>query len=148
MKEKDKSYCEFCGNLIPEDDENQWWFLVDGVTKHYCSYCEDYMNNVQRITNKRIDYCKRNNKYYEPEKVIKMVESYFKNKNGNINISFVNNGQYGEDAINAPITKDGIAIGVITDVNKDKVKGYIWENYMPIVTELHEGVVHSFEIVC
>lgn len=115
--------------------------------KHYCSDCEAHMNNVQRIANKRIDYCKRNNKYYEPEKVIKMVESLFKNKNGNINISFANNGQYGEDVISAPITKDGMAIGVITDVNEEEVKGYIWERYMPIVTELCENKISSFEII-
>lgn len=49
--------------------------------------------------------------------------------------------------IGTPIIKDGIPVGYITDVSEKEVAGLIWDIYMPIITNLLEDKVSSFEIV-
>lgn len=79
---------------------------------------------------------------------IEEIESLHKDCHGNFRISFDNNFGYDESLVKAPITKDGKPIGVITDVTPEKVEGFIWERYMPIVAELnHNQKPVSFEIV-
>ena len=76
-----------------------------------------------------------------------MIESLYRNNNGNMKISFRNDSQYNKDIIGLPIIKDNSPVGVIIDVDDREVKGVVWNRCMPIITEMYEGKVSSFEIV-
>lgn len=77
-----------------------------------------------------------NGEYYDAYDLMKLIESLHKDCHGNFKISFDNNFGYDESLVKSPITKDGKPIGVITSVTSEKVEGFIWERYMPIVAEL------------
>lgn len=143
----DKSYCDYCGKYIPENDKNQLWFAVDNFVRHYCSCCASYGEYVQKTVERKIKFYKLSNRYYETGHVFKMVEALHKNKIGKMKISFANNFNYSRDIIGSPIIKDDAAVGVITDVNRKEVTGYIWNRYMPVVAEIYEDKSVSFEIV-
>lgn len=62
-----------------------------------------------------------------------------------INIGFKNNHHYDKSAINAPITYQGNAVGVITDVNNTHVFGILHTDILPeISVDTHKVV--SFEL--
>lgn len=143
----DKSCCDYCGKHIPESDKNQLWFAVDNFVRHYCSCCASCGEYVQKTVERKIKFYKLSNRYYETEHIFQVVEALHKNKVGNIKISFANNFNYGKDIIGSPIIKDDVAVGVITDVNRKEVTGYIWSIYMPVVAEIYEDKSVSFEIV-
>ena len=142
-----KIHCDFCGTYIPEDDENQLWFMVDNFMRHYCSKCSKHADDVRRTVERKINYYKSNHIFYEAEHVFKMVESLYKSGNGSMRISFENRFNYNENMIGTPIIKDDIPVGYITEVSEKEVTGLIWDKYMPIITNLLENKVSSFEIV-
>ena len=62
-----------------------------------------------------------------------------------INIGFKNNHHYDESVINAPITYQGNAVGVITDIDNTYVFGILRADILPeISVDTHKAV--SFEI--
>jgi len=142
-----KTHCDFCGANILKDDENQFWFMVDNFMRHYCGNCSSHGDNIQRIVSRKVKYYQSNNQYYEIEHIFKMIESLYRNNNGNMKISFRNDSQYNKDIIGLPIIKDNSPVGVIIDVDDREVKGVVWNRCMPIITEMYEGKVSSFEIV-
>ena len=143
-------YCHFCNvDMTDDKSDKQFWFNVDDIQRHYCGKCgKAYGQSIFDEVFKRINRLKKEDKYYDTYKEIKLVETLHKNRIGNFKICFDNNYNYDKDLIKAPILKDGKPIGVITDVTPEKVEGFIWERYMPIVAELnHDQKPMSFEIV-
>ena len=122
----DKYHCHFCGAYIPEDDEDQLCFMVDNSVRHYCFKCSKHADSVRRSVERKISYYKSNHIYYEIDYVFKMVESLYKNDNGNIRISFENRFNYNENMIGTPIIKDDNPVGYITNINEKEVIGLIW----------------------
>lgn len=145
--DKNKNNCDFCGDYIQEDDENQLYFMVDNSIRHYCSKCSKHVDNVREAVERKINYYKSNHIYYEINHVFKMIESLYKHGNGSMKISFENRFNYNENMIGTPIIKDNIPVGYISDVNEKEITGFIWDKYMPIITNLLEDKVSSFEIV-
>lgn len=145
--EGNKKYCDFCGKYIPDDDMEQIYFVIDDVIRNYCSECACHAEEVRKGVERKINYFKSNGMYYEIEHVFKVIESLYKNGNGNMKISFKNIFGYDGFIIGTPIIKDGVPVGYITDVNEKDITGLIWEKYMPIITNLVEKQVTSFEIV-
>lgn len=148
--EEDKKYCHLC-NMNLEDDENkdrQFWFAADCITRHYCSNCAKYGESIMNEFINKSSRKRAHGEYYDSYDLIKLIESLHKDCHGNFKISFDNNFGYDESLVKSPITKDGKPIGVITDVTPERVEGFIWERYMPIVAELdHNQKPVSFEIV-
>lgn len=63
-----------------------------------------------------------------------------------VTITFNNEFQYGEEIIGTPITKDGICIGAVVEVNKDFITGSIFANAIPELN-CETKQVCSFEIM-
>lgn len=147
--ENNKIFCHMCGKDMTDDkNEAQFWFSAHNVDRHYCSECGKDGRLILDAFSKRVRRLKHYNEYCDPYEEIKFIESLYKNKNGNLTISFKNNYNYDESAINRPILKDDKPIGVITSVTPEKVEGFIWEKYIPIVAvfnDIKQAV--SFEIV-
>lgn len=148
--EEEKEYCHLCNSDLAEDidRDNQFWFTADCISRHYCSKCAKDGESIMNEFVKKSSMKRACGEYYDAYDLIKLIESLHKDCHGSFKISFDNNFEYDESLVKSPITKDGKPIGVITDVTPEKVEGFIWERYMPIVAELdHNQKPVSFEIV-
>lgn len=47
-----------------------------------------------------------------------------------MNIYFDNNGLYGKNAVNIPVTVNGKPIGFVSEVNQERVTLYIWDRFV------------------
>lgn len=150
LVEEGKEYCHLCNSDLAENvnKDNQFWFTADCINRHYCSKCAKLGESIMDEFIKKTSRKRACGEYYDAYDLIKLIESLHKDCHGNFKISFDNNFGYDESFVKSPITKDGKPIGVITSVTSEKVEGFIWERYMPIVAELdHNQKPISFEIV-
>ena len=147
--DSNRIFCHLCNKDMTDDkSETQFWFIAHNVDRHYCGECGKNGELILNEFYKRVKRLEKNGEYCDPYDEIKLIESLYKNRNGSLNISFKNNYNYDESVVNAPILKDGKPVGIITSVTPEKVEGFIWERYMPIVTEFNNmQKAVSFEIV-
>ena len=57
-------------------------------------------------------------------------------------VYFNNDGRYGQDAVNIPVTVNNVPVGFVCEVNEERVTCYLWERY---ISEKQFGVRMSGE---
>lgn len=151
FKLEEKRYCCLCNSDMDKDEnkEKQFFWAADCyVERYYCSQCSEIGESVMNEYIKKVNKLRANKDYYDPHDLVRLIENLHTKHNGSIRISFDNNYGYDETLVKSPILKDDKPIGVITNVTSEKVEGFIWERYMPIITQFdHKQNPISFEIV-
>ena len=141
-------HCYLCNSDLSKDcelDKQHHWYSPIGLI-HFCSDC---LKNGQSIIDKYDKISKCSDKQCNNEVLFKTIVNAVKYKTPIINISFKNYLGYDANLINAPITKDGICIGVITNITNDEIYGIVWERYVSLFPEFnHNSQVSSFELRC
>lgn len=141
-------HCYLCNSDLSKDsnlDKQYHWCSPVGII-HFCSNCFD---DGQSIVDKYDKISKCLDKQCDKEVLFKTIINVQKYKTPTINISFKNYLGYDASLINAPITKDGRCVGVITNVTKEDVYGLIWERDISLFPEFNHNLqVTSFELRC
>ena len=148
MSDIQECICHFCGNKITDEERHGQILQCDTVIGliSYCSKCREIGELTIKEYNKQSRKMDLMHEYYVSSELFDRIERIHKYKTGTIQVIFDNTG-YDEQVVNAPILKDNVPIGVITEVTPDKVIGFIWERYLALIPEKDvNNQVVSFQI--